>query len=497
MHRYSRLNGASTGAVMTPLAQFLPIFCFAIAAAATAYSQENTEPIFVGAEEALAEADSVNAPLLSPKNYALGKKKFNAARNAYASGEHSERIEKRLVQVEEIFRQAVINSERAASTFASTIKAREDAKLAEASRLAPTNWATAETQLEKAARELEDQKLESGVQYSAISEDNYRVAEFNAIRAQHLTTARRSIADAVQAKAGKFAPRTLGRAQKLLREADAALAKDRYRTAEAKALADEASYAARHAIYIAKIANRIQSTTLTLEDVILDLETPLSKIADILEIDAAQTSGYEKTTEEIIDSVQNLLALPDELGERDRLIQGLEEEIRELDARLRGASTERIELVREIESQAREHEQLELIGSLFTDEEALVLQNGNGIILRLVGLNFASNSSELEPEAIGLIVKAKAAVDIFPRSGITIEGHTDSSGDADRNLQLSKDRAQAVVDYMADKLRIPVYRMTVVGYGDTRPIANNKTAEGKAKNRRIDLIIVPKPGGLR
>jgi outer membrane protein OmpA-like peptidoglycan-associated protein len=77
-----------------------------------------------------------------------------------------------------------------------------------------------------------------------------------------------------------------------------------------------------------------------------------------------------------------------------------------------------------------------------------------------------------------------------------IEGHTDSQGNADRNLQLSKARAQSVMDYMTNEMRIPDYRIRAVGYGDTRPISNNKTAVGRAKNRRIDLIIAPKPESL-
>jgi flagellar motor protein MotB len=52
------------------------------------------------------------------------------------------------------------------------------------------------------------------------------------------------------------------------------------------------------------------------------------------------------------------------------------------------------------------------------------------------------------------------------------------------------------MDYMTNEMRIPDYRIRAVGYGDTRPISNNKTAVGRAKNRRIDLIIAPKPESL-
>ena len=186
----------------------------------------------------------------------------------------------------------------------------------------------------------------------------------------------------------------------------------------------------------------------------------------------------------------------EDLVERDRQIRGLEEELRELDDRLGGATAERTTLVRRLERQARTREQFELIENMFDPSEAIVLRDVNNLIIRLTGLSFASNSSDLSTAAIELIDKLQDAIDVFPQCDLIIEGHTDSQGNAGRNLQLSMARAQSVMDYITNEMRIPDYRITAAGYGDARPISNNKTAEGRAKNRRIDLIIVPKPESL-
>ena len=61
---------------------------------------------------------------------------------------------------------------------------------------------------------------------------------------------------------------------------------------------------------------------------------------------------------------------------------------------------------------------------------------------------------------------------------------------------LSEQRAQAVKTYMTDVMYLPGFRIKASGYGDTRPIANNKTADGRASNRRIDLIITPNPESM-
>ena len=75
-----------------------------------------------------------------------------------------------------------------------------------------------------------------------------------------------------------------------------------------------------------------------------------------------------------------------------------------------------------------------------------------------------------------------------PQFNIDIEGHTDAEGRPDRNLVLSQQRAQSVVDYLVDA-GIPVERLRAVGYGETRPVAPNDTSENRARNRRIEFSV--------
>ena len=80
---------------------------------------------------------------------------------------------------------------------------------------------------------------------------------------------------------------------------------------------------------------------------------------------------------------------------------------------------------------------------------------------------------------------------MFPRSELIIEGHTDSHGGDELNQKLSQDRAESVMQYMINAMRIPTYRLIAVGYGETRPVASNETESGRARNRRIDIVIKP------
>lgn len=74
----------------------------------------------------------------------------------------------------------------------------------------------------------------------------------------------------------------------------------------------------------------------------------------------------------------------------------------------------------------------------------------------------------------------------YPEASGVIEGHTDNVGKADMNLKLSQQRADSIRKYLIDKYGIEPSRLSAKGYGMTKPIADNKTAAGKAKNRRIE-----------
>jgi outer membrane protein OmpA-like peptidoglycan-associated protein len=106
------------------------------------------------------------------------------------------------------------------------------------------------------------------------------------------------------------------------------------------------------------------------------------------------------------------------------------------------------------------------------------------------GIVFVTGEADLAPasrttlDRIAAILAANAAVKA------EVRGHTDSQGDAQKNLDLSQQRAQAVVDYLAQK-GIVAARLTAKGLGETVPIADNNTEAGRAKNRRVEFAIAP------
>ncbi len=109
-------------------------------------------------------------------------------------------------------------------------------------------------------------------------------------------------------------------------------------------------------------------------------------------------------------------------------------------------------------------------------------------VIRLPGVNFETNSDRLLAGASDVLDDAVATLKRNPTINVEVAGHTDSDGSAAYNEGLSARRAQTVYDYLASN-GIAEDRMTVRGYGESQPIADNSTAVGKAQNRRVVLRV--------
>jgi outer membrane protein OmpA-like peptidoglycan-associated protein len=104
------------------------------------------------------------------------------------------------------------------------------------------------------------------------------------------------------------------------------------------------------------------------------------------------------------------------------------------------------------------------------------------------GIQFDVNSDRLRPESAPVLKQIADALQQQPALKVRIEGHTDSSGDAAKNLDLSRRRAAAVKDALAKQFGIAADRLTAEGYGSTKPLSGNETPQGRAENRRVELV---------
>jgi OOP family OmpA-OmpF porin len=110
-------------------------------------------------------------------------------------------------------------------------------------------------------------------------------------------------------------------------------------------------------------------------------------------------------------------------------------------------------------------------------------------VIELEGVHFDFDKATLKPEAIAVLNQAAALLQKHERVVVEVAGHTDSKGSEEYNQGLSERRANAVKDYLNSK-GVRASRLTARGYGESRPVASNDTDEGRAENRRVELIVL-------
>ena len=451
--------------------------------------------LFGSVDERLESARALRAEQLSPVNFAQAMDSYVEAEEDFARGRDLDGIRSALAEADRLLALAIEAAESAAVTLASLIKTREDAENADAPTFAPQVWVEAEEIFNEAAGRLEYGNIRQARELSDEAEVLFRDAELTAIKAQYLSQTRALLAQAEQQRVPRYAPLTFARAQSLLAEAEAELNANRYDTDVPRSLAQQANYEARHAIYLASRIRLIDEGEGTIEELVLAYEAPLTQVAAAADKVAPLDAGTDAIARELIVFIEELREEAAQSGvdladSRTRIAE-LEDEIRALDAELGGISQERVALVQRLEAEARIREQFASIEGMFDREQARVFRENTSLVLRLVGLTFPTGSADISPVHRDLLGRVAQATAVFPRSQIVIEGHTDSYGSDENNMSLSRERADAVSAYLASEFGIPAFRMSTAGYGETQPIANNETPQGRERNRRIDVRIEP------
>ncbi len=453
------------------------------------------DTLFEEANEALDAAIAARAPILAPKSYGLATEHYRRAEELLEGGKGLDRIKSELAEAVIDLKQAFEVTKVAEVSLINAIQARADALSADAPNYAAQRWQDAEDQFARAGIRLEEGSLKSSKRYADKAETLYRKAELAAIKANYLNETQALLERAEKAKAKRYAPKTLENAQRLFAEAEQGLNEDRYDTDQPRSLAQSAKHEARLAIYLAETLAVVDKNKTSMEDVLLDWQTPLKQIGANLDLSIHFDDGYQSATAEITQRVDQLYAadrsFSHELSERKTLIRDLEQQIAELEARLGGVSQERLALNMQLERQANIRARFREVEQLFDREDAMVLRSGNNVILRLVGLTFDSGQAVIKPERFALLTKVQNAVRIFPQSSLVVEGHTDSFGGDEANLALSEQRAEATRSYLLANMGLDPNTVVAVGYGEARPVANNEIPEGRVKNRRIDVVIKP------
>jgi OOP family OmpA-OmpF porin len=467
--------------------------------------QDLKTAIFSEANSAMKEAEKIKANVLAPKAFSEGLDLYQKAEADYKKEKNLDDIRRNLRLATSRFQKATEATQLATMIFGSAIQARNDAIAAEAPKYVSSLWQKSEEKFADAARTLEEGEMKEAKRKATEAESSFRAAELQAIKVNYLNEAYSLFKKADKLEVEEYAPKTLQNAKKLVKEAEKQLSENRYDTDEARDLAKQAKYEANHAIYLASLVKKMKDEKKTTEDLLLDSEVPLKRISEPIDLIPSFDNGLQPPTDDVIKVIQdyqkNTSELNSSLYDANQQITLLRErtaELERLNAELRkklgGIETEKSALEKRLEIQAKIRERYAAASNLFSPGEAIVLRDRNDLIFRLIGLSFPVGKATIDPKFYDYLTKIQQAIKLFPDAKLTITGHTDSYGSDATNLTLSRDRSESVKNYLLENMNVDPAKIEAVGYGESKPIATNETEEGRARNRRIEIVIHPNLG---
>ena len=277
-----------------------------VAGASMAQNHAMRERLFKQADEQFDAARVAKVDVLAPKGYGEAMSDYDRAETKFLRGEDVEGIRRGVARARAELRRATEAAEIARISLSAPLNARTGAEAANAAKYSPELWAKAEEKFAWAVNRLESGSIKQAQSYGTDAEAIFRDAELVAIKANYLAGARDLLQQAKQARVDRYAPKTLERARNLLARAELELTASRYDLESPRRLAREAQYEASHAIYLAGIVKSAKARQVELEDLLLDLETPVKDIGASLDIEVAMDKGYQIPTTEILREIAEL-----------------------------------------------------------------------------------------------------------------------------------------------------------------------------------------------
>jgi outer membrane protein OmpA-like peptidoglycan-associated protein len=170
-------------------------------------------------------------------------------------------------------------------------------------------------------------------------------------------------------------------------------------------------------------------------------------------------------------------------------LAGVEKQRQALQVEVQQVAAEKAQVEREKDQMQRERDALAARLSGALGKVAATERTGRGLVVSLAGgILFESGKSSLKNDAKVSLAKLSGILMMIPNTNIQVEGHTDSTGSEETNKKLSTERAAAVREFLKSQ-GVEDTRMVSTGLGASQPVASNDAAEGRAKNRRVEIVV--------
>lgn len=466
----------------------ITLMLFSACATTEPFVSGDTGELVSQLEANLASAKSNQVDVLAPGLFNDAQSAFMEAKQGLEKGIELTAIQEYVAQGSASLEKAEEIAEVSRTILGETNKARDKALKVGADKLGDP-YMKVENQYLELTKAIEDDNMSYAQKNAAEVQAAFRELEIMAIKDSAIGKARQMMADAKKAKVQKTTPTAYKDALQVLMDADAYIDQNLYEADTISQKADHAEFMARRMMVINESSQTFKEMTPEASAIYVEgLLAGLSKTIDAGDLRDqtvdAQVSALDGSIETMQQKNQNL----------EKANQGYQAQLATMEQQLsglKGYSREQEAAKEKLAAERAFNEKFNKVQRFFRPDEAEVYKQGNQLVIRMRGIQFPVGQATLSPDNYTLLSKVQRAIATFGQPTVTVEGHTDSTGSAQTNQELSQKRAEAVKTYLVANKTLPANRIRAAGYGPDRPLAPNTTTEGRAMNRRIDVLITP------
>lgn len=451
-------------------------------------------------EKRMEEAEQLRALEFSPEHYAEAKEALGNAESYLKSG-NNEKARRELDNSADHLALAIKTSQLMSSQFSGLVESRDRMQMADPAYLRDDLVERAERDFSRVVESVEDGDIEKAGNQAKMALSTLRAAQVVASREQFARPIAKGVAAARKVHARKYSPNALESAISTKKKIEHLIKNDPDAQVKMYALSKQGEKKAQRAMKIAALGNSLNKNPAEIETLIDSEEARFRLIATLLGIDLSNARDAEQQALMLQQAIEEMekgyqLQLQDSdktIGELDKTIGELSGKLAKYEGELSQYESDLAsmgELRRKLQIKRDAEAKIKRLTKLFNPNDVEILLTPDAdVILRMKSLNFRSGSAVIPPSTYTMLDSATQSMVMFTKRAVRVEGHTDAVGANLFNQKLSERRAESVKTYLMEKLegrRV----IQAVGFGEEKPIANNETAKGKEKNRRIDIVLL-------
>jgi OmpA-OmpF porin, OOP family len=444
-------------------------------------SSSNPQEEIASLTSDLNTAQMANVDVLAYEDFKKAAKSLEDAKSDYAANKDQEKVIDSLRFGRSYLKTATATAASRQGKAPGVFESRQNAIKAGATKYPELKkeWADLDEDVADEARELEKVSAKDLVKFQG----RYAVLEQKAVIQTQLGDAKSKFNAATVNRGSKKAPQSYRKAEMSIKGAETVLASHVKNPAGYQKAVDTANT---DASFLNEVMDTIKQNDDISEVAAVKIVRQNQQISGLKKNLTATEQAVLGVKSELNNANQTLEEKQKALDEKQKALEASSQEIQAKENALMATEKDLNKAQTSVAMQAA----IEKSRTQFSPTEAEAYQQGSNLLIRLKSMNFANGKAELPAESMALLTKVSEVAKTLNAKEIKVEGHTDSVGASDLNKKLSEERANAVATYLKtngfDKTPI-----AAEGYGFDKPIATNKSKNGRAQNRRVDIIITP------